>query len=63
MNAETPPPNPAAADVFVGLIVTCLNSMELGIESDLCDAVDARGWLDDLPPSDTIEPHPKPGTD
>jgi hypothetical protein len=61
--AENPPPNPAARDFFVGLIATCLNSMERGIESDLCDTVEAKGWLDDLPPNDPTITHPKPGTD
>ena len=61
---ENPPANPYARDVFVGLIVTCLNSMDMGIESDLCNTVEAKGWLDDLPPTDTnMQPHPKPGTD
>ena len=61
---ENPPSNPYARDVFVGLIVLCLNSMDSGIESDLCNTVEAKGWLDDLPPTDTnMQPHPKPGTD
>ena len=60
---EIPPMNPAAEDVFVALIVTCLNAEDMGIESELCDATDAKGWLDDLPPTDTTDPHPKPGTD
>ena len=64
MLEENPPSNPHARDVFVGLIVLCLNSMDSGIESDLCDTVEAKGWLDDLPPTDTnMQPHPKPGTD
>ena len=61
--AETSPGNPYAADHFAALIVACLNSRDLGIESAMCDEAEAEGWLDDLPPGPVQSWSPAPGTD